>query len=46
MPSHLFEQLIIATSKKYILTSENYLEAAINVVQLISDRSGGLELLT
>ena len=46
MPSNLFKQLIIATSQKYIFTSENYLEAAINVVQLISDRSGGLELLT
>ena len=37
---------MIASSLKYITSTKNYLETALNVDKLLRDKSGGLDLLT
>ena len=46
LPEDLFMTLMVTTSQKYIISTNNYLEAATNLVELVSARHAGLNLLT
>jgi hypothetical protein len=46
LPGDLFRQLIVSSSQKYIVSTSNFLEAASKVVELVSAKDQGLELLT
>ena len=46
MPISLFVELVIASSRKYVSSTNNYLEAAVKIENLTKDKAGGLNLLT
>ena len=46
LPEQHFKDLIIAASQKYIISTNNYLEAAIVIVEHIFAKDAGLDLLT
>ena len=46
LPIDVFSRLLVCASQKFISSTGNYLECAINLVELVDAKADGLDLLT